>query len=303
VKSTFGFSTFDVFTNRRFSGNPLAVVSGADCLSDEDMLAIAREFNLSETVFLQEPRDPVNSARLRIFTPSGELPFAGHPTIGAAIHIATTRASEMLARHEVVVVLEEAIGPIRCEVISGRSGIPFAQFSVPETPHKIENVLSLDLLARAFSLDPVDIGFARHEPSIYSAGLPFIFVPLRTRAAVDGAQIDPAALSAATAEVTGAYLYTNETVDAGNAVYARMFPRGLGFCEDPATGSAAAAFAGVAQEFERPEDGDHEFFIEQGHKMGRPSRITLRMNVNDGRLGPVQIGGQAVRVCEGALQL
>jgi trans-2,3-dihydro-3-hydroxyanthranilate isomerase len=303
VKSALVFDTLDVFTDKKFFGNPLAVVSGADRLSREEMLAIAREFNLSETVFLMEPRNPINSARLRIFTPASELPFAGHPTIGAAILIAQTRASEMLARHEVVVVLEEEIGPIRCEVRTGRGGIPFAHFTVPETPRQIGVAPALELLARALSLDARDIGFAYHAPSIYSAGLPFVFVPVRTRAAVDGARIDPAAFSAATAGVGGAYLYTNETVDAVSAVYARMFPRALGFVEDPATGAAAAAFAGVAHEFETPEDGDHEFFIEQGHKMGRPSRVTLRMSVENGRLGLVQIGGQAVRVSGGTLRL
>jgi trans-2,3-dihydro-3-hydroxyanthranilate isomerase len=302
VKSTLAFNTLDVFTDQKFSGNPLAVVSGADRLSDSQMLAIAREFNLSETVFLLEPRNPVNSARLRIFTPATELPFAGHPTIGAAILIAQMRAGEMLARHDLVVVLEETIGTIRCEVIKGRGGATFAQFAIPEAPRKIKATPSPVALARAFSLEPADIGFARHAPSIYSAGLAFIFIPLRSRAAVDAARIDATEFSALT-DVSGAYLYTNETVNSASAVYARMFPRGLGISEDPATGSAAAAFAGVAHEFERPEDGDHEFFIEQGHKMGRPSRITLRMTIEDGRLASVQIGGQAVRVSEGTLHL
>lgn len=301
VKGALRFHTLDVFTDRRFSGNPLVVVEDADCLSDADMLAIAREFNYSETVFLQTPRDPVNSARARIFTPRAELPFAGHPTIGAAVLLAQTKAGDILSRHGVVIALEEQIGVVRCEVIRGRAGAAFAQFELPAMPEKLGPAPTPEVLARALSLEPQDIGFDAHSPTLYSAGAPLTFVPLRSREALDRARKAPESFAAAMGETFGAYLYTNETLDENSAIQARMFAHGLGFDEDPATGSAAAAFAGVALEFERPNDGEHEIFIEQGHKMGRPSRITLRMSVEDGRLASVHIGGQAVRVSEGAL--
>jgi trans-2,3-dihydro-3-hydroxyanthranilate isomerase len=303
VKGSLSFHTLDVFSDRRFAGNALAAVLGADALSDAEMLAVAREFNLSETIFVLEPRDPVNSARLRIFTPMCELPFAGHPTIGASALLAELRGGELLARHEVAIALEEPIGLVRCEAMKSREGVIYAQFESPLAPQKMGPPPSKELLARAFSIGESDIGFARHEPSTYSAGVTFVFAPIRTRAALDGAQIEPSAFSQAMAGASGAYLYTNETLDAASAVYARMFPHGLGIVEDPATGSAAAAFAGVAHEFEQPEDGDHELFIEQGHKMGRPSRLTLRMKVENGRLSKVHIGGQAVRVSQGTLFL
>jgi trans-2,3-dihydro-3-hydroxyanthranilate isomerase len=302
VRLPLRFHTLDVFTNRKFAGNPLAVVEDADGLTDAEMLAIAREFNLSETVFLQSPRDPVNSARARIFTPGGELPFAGHPTIGAAVLLAETRAGEVLSRHGVVIVLEEPIGVLRCEVIRARAGASFAQFAAPAPPEKLGPAPTSDVLARALSLEPQDIGFGAHSPTLYSAGLPLTFVPLRSREALDRARKAPASFPAAMGATRGAYLYTHETMDETNAIQARMFAYGLGFDEDPGTGSAAAAFAGVALEFERPEDGEHEIFIEQGHKMGRPSRITLRMDVEGGRLACVHIGGQAVRVSEGVLK-
>lgn len=303
MRGSLSFHTLDVFTDRKFAGNPLAVVLDADALSETEMLAIAREFNLSETVFVLEPRDPVNTARLRIFTPVRELPFAGHPTIGAAALIAELRGAELLARHDVAIVLEEPIGLVRCEVMKSRVGVVYTQFALPQTPQKMGAPPSTALLARALSIDESDIGFARHQPSLYSAGLALLFAPLRTRSAVDAVKIEPRAFSAAMADASGAYVYTHETVDPASAVYARMFPHALGIAEDPATGAAAAAFAGVAQEFECPEDGDHEFFIEQGHRMGRPSRITLRMRVEDAKLVGVHIGGQSIRMSEGTLFL
>jgi len=296
------FHLLDVFTDRRFCGNPLAVVEAADALTAQEMQALAREFNLSETVFLQEPRDPVNSARARIFTPQKELPFAGHPTIGAAALLAEARAGEVLARSDVVIVLEEEIGTLRCEALRARNGVTYCQAMLPVTPRKLETAPEQDRLAAALSLAPDDIGFGGHVPTSYSAGPAFVFIPLRSRESLNRAR-RRAGFPDAIGQVVGAFLYTNETVDPDSAIHARMFANGLGFDEDPATGSAAAAFAGVAHEFERPEDGEHELFIEQGYAMGRPSRITLRMTVARGAVAGVCIGGQVVRVAEGVLRL
>lgn len=296
------FHTLDVFTNRAFAGNPLAVVENADALSDAQMLAIAREFNLSETVFLQGPRDPLNTAAARIFTPGGELPFAGHPTVGAAVLLAETRGADMLARHDVVVTLEERIGVIRCEVIRSRGGVAYAQFSLPALPTKLDAPPPPPAaLAAALGLEPQDIGFDGHAPSRHSAGPAFLFAPLGSAAALERARKAAPHFAAVIGEAIGVYAYTRETKHENSAIQARLFAHGVGFDEDPATGSAAAAFAGVALDFERPEDGEHELFIEQGHQMGRPSRITLRMSVAQGRLTDVAIGGQAVRVSEGRL--
>lgn len=296
------YHLLDVFTDRRFCGNPLAVVEGTDELTATEMQAIAREFNLSETVFLQSPQDPVNSARARIFTPQKELPFAGHPTIGAAALLAETRAGDILAQSDVVLVLEEEIGALRCEALRGRNGVTYAQTALPAAPRKIGESPAREALAAALSLTPREIGFGAHVPTIYSAGAPFLFVPLQSREALDRARRGPT-FADAVGEAIGAFLYTHDTVDPANAIHARMYAHGLGIDEDPATGSAAAAFAGVAHEFERPDDGEHELFIEQGYAMGRPSRITLRMTVENGALAGVAIGGQVVRVGEGALRL
>ncbi|PWB84513.1 MAG: PhzF family phenazine biosynthesis protein [Methylocystaceae bacterium] len=296
------FHTLDVFTRAKFAGNPLAVVLDADRLDGAEMQNIAREFNLSETVFVLEPRDRVNTARLRIFTPASELPFAGHPTIGAAVLIARTRAADILARQGLVVTLEEEVGVLRCEVVE-RGGAPLARFTTPRPPVRIGEAPPLDLLARSIGLEAGDIGFDGHTPSVYSAGVEFAFVPVGTRDALDRARPDPALFSSAMGAASGAYLYTRDTVEESSAVCARMFTNGLGIGEDPATGSAAAAFAGVAHAFEAPEDGEHELIIEQGYKMGRPSRIILGLSVAAGRLVGVSVAGHAIGVSQGELEL
>lgn len=297
------FSTLDVFTNTRFAGNPLAVVLGADGLDSATMQAIAREFNLSETVFVLEPRDSINTARLRIFTPLRELPFAGHPTIGAAILLATQRAPEMLTRNGIVIALEEEIGLVRCDVVRDASHAILARFTAPRLPVRGAWSPEPAPLAKALGLESEEIGFGRHAPSTFSAGVELVFVPIRSRAALDRARPDPAAFAALLGERIGAYLYTSETVEPASAVAARMFANGVGIGEDPATGAAAAAFAGVAHAFEAPEDGEHEFVIEQGYAMGRPSRIILGSRIEAGALVAVTVAGHAVEVQRGDLDL
>lgn len=297
------FHLLDVFTDRPFSGNPLAVVEDADDLSDAEMLAIAREFNFSETAFLSSPRDPLHTARLRIFTPGAELPFAGHPTIGAAVLLAETRAGDVLARSDVTIALEASVGVLRCEALRGRSGVTYAQFAAPLAPRRMGPAPARETLAAALSLAPNDIGFGAHVATIYSAGAPILFAPISSREALDRARRAPDVFARAAEGTIGVYLYAQDDAEAASAVHARMFAHGLGFDEDPATGAAAAAFAGVAVEFEKPDDGEHQLFIEQGRAMGRPSRITLRMSVDAGALAGVSVGGQAVRVGEGTLRL
>lgn len=296
------FHTLDVFTNRRLAGNPLAVVLGADALDGATMQSVAREFNLSETVFVLEPRDPVNTARIRIFTPAAELPFAGHPTVGAAALLAGLRAPDVLARHGLVIALEEEIGLVRCEVAS-RAGAAFARFEAPRLPVRGGEPPCADIVAEALGLSPSDIGFRSHRPSLFSAGVEFLYVPVVSGAALDRARPDPARFAAALGSARGAYLYTTETVEESSAVHARSFPFGVGIAEDPATGAAAAAFAGVAQAFEAPEDGEHEFVIEQGYAMGRASQIILGSRIEAGRLVGVTVAGHAVGVMSGELEL
>ncbi|MBB4196933.1 phenazine biosynthesis protein PhzF [Rhodoblastus sphagnicola] len=293
----------DVFTERPLAGNPLAVVLGADGLEPARMQEIAREFNLSETVFVLEPRDPVNTARVRIFTPALELPFAGHPTIGASALIAFERARDILGQAPLRVVLEEDVGAIVCEV-SRVKGVLHAQFVAPRLPEIIDAPFDIPRLAASLGLAVEDIGFDDHRPLLASAGLAFAFVPVASRAALNRVKPDIAGLAAALPMQRPAInLYTRETTDPANHVQARVFVPGLGAHEDPATGSAAAAFAAVAHKFERPEDGEHGLRIEQGHAMGRPSLIALTLRIEGGALTQVSVGGASVIVGEGVLSL
>jgi trans-2,3-dihydro-3-hydroxyanthranilate isomerase len=295
------FFTLDVFTDRPLAGNPLAVVLDSDGLDTSRMQAIAREFNLSETTFVLEPRDSVNTAALRIFTPARELPFAGHPTIGSAVVIAVVRAPEMLGRGDLQIVIEEEVGPVRCDV-RRRSGAYFASFTLPALPFTVPDVPETADAAAALGLTATDIGFDRHRISRYSCGTPYTFVPVAGIEAIARAAPDLARFRQVFGEM-GTFLYTRETTSGENAVHARMFAPRLGIPEDPATGSAAAAFAGVAQEFETPEDGVHAITIEQGFEMGRPSLIHLTMEVAGGKLISGEIGGSAVIVSQGTIEV
>ncbi len=297
------FHTLDVFTDTPFTGNPLAVVRDCEGLSEQRMQAIAREFNLSETVFVLEPLDPLNSARLRIFTPTRELPFAGHPTIGAAVLIAQLRAPEMLGGAGLGLAIEEQVGLIACTVRRQKGRAAQASFVLPRLPERLGEAPDVESIAAALGLEVADIGFDAHQPSLWSAGNAFTFVPVASLEAMGRAAPNPALFST-TFACSGslAYLYTQEVVREGSHVHARMFGPGMVITEDPATGSAAAAFAGVATQFERPEDGDHLLIIEQGFEMGRPSIIHLRLQIEGGVLVDASVGGAAVIVSQGTIE-
>jgi trans-2,3-dihydro-3-hydroxyanthranilate isomerase len=299
------FHVLDVFTDRPLEGNPLAVVLDAEGLDDAAMLAITREFNLSETVFVLPPDDPVNSAKIRIFTPGGELPFAGHPTVGTAVLLAELRAASHIA-NGVVIALEEKIGLIHVEVQRRRGGVPRAVFTLPRPAENLNIDLDPVLVAGALGLDPLDLGFGAHGLSVWSAGVPFAMVPVRSLAVIGQARVQESALWRRAFGVTGkgaAFLYTRETLHPEHHVHARMFHPLGGIPEDPATGSAVAAFSGVAATCELPEDGTHQLIIEQGFEMGRPSLIALDIEIRGGRLVGAAIGGSAVRISDGRLHV
>lgn len=300
------FYTLDVFTEQPFKGNPLAVVLDSELLGELDMLAIAREFNLAETVFVGPPNDAVQTASMRIFTPGGELPFAGHPTVGTAVLLAELNAREMMAAPGgIVIALEQKIGLVKVEVSRRPGRAARGLFTVPKLSERIAWTPDVELLGKALGIDPLDIGFGAHGPSCWSAGVPFVMVPMRGLEAIGRAGIaDPRAWDAAFGFTgrSAVYLYTQETVNADHHIHARMFAPKLGVPEDPATGSAAAAFAGVATAFEHPETGWHQLVIEQGYEMGRPSQIVLDVEVRNGALTSTRIGGAAVIMSQGTFE-
>ncbi len=295
--------TLDVFTDRRFSGNPLAVIADGDDLTSEQMQAIARELNLSETVFVLKSQNPAHSARVRIFTPQRELPFAGHPTIGTAILLAQLRTPMVNGERDAIIVLEETIGTVRIGVRLRDGQPPFAEFDAPKLPEKSAIPPSRDRIADALGLLPREIGFENHTPQCLSAGNTFVFVPVAGLEAMARARIEQAHWASVFpgSAFGGVYLYTRECVHAGSSFHARMFAPQLGVPEDPATGSAAVCFAGVVHDFDGLPDGSHRRVVEQGHEMGRPSTIVLTLVVQKGRLETVRIGGSAVRVIDGTI--
>jgi trans-2,3-dihydro-3-hydroxyanthranilate isomerase len=299
------FFTLDVFTDQALAGNPLAVVLDSDGLDDRHMQAIAREFNLSETVFVAAPAFPDHRAAVRIFTPASEVPFAGHPTVGTAVLLGLLdRKDQATMMH---FVLAERVGPIPCDVeVLGRER-GRATFTLPRLPERLGDLPDTAILAQGLGLRESDIGFGAYRPAIYSAGLAFCGVPLRSRDAVTRARPQGEAFVRAfdrpEVAFANAFVYCAEPLDPAHGFHARMFAPSAGVPEDPATGSAAAAFAGMFMDFAKPADGGHVFVIEQGDAMGRPSRITVSLDVADGRLRQGRIGGGAVIVSQGQLRV
>ncbi|MBO6758537.1 MAG: PhzF family phenazine biosynthesis protein [Roseibium sp.] len=297
------YAILDVFTNTPLAGNPLAVVLDTEGLDDAQMQAIAGEFNLSETVFVFAPENPGHSATVRIFTPKIELPFAGHPTVGTAILLATERFGDVQDEQDAVVVLKQKIGAVRCAVILRQHAAAFAEFDVPKLPEPAGPTHNNELIAEALGLEPTDIGFENHDPCRFKVGTPFNFVPVRDLNALSRAKpvLPRWQAGFGNGGHNDAYVYCRETRSHDSAFHARMFAPDMGIPEDPATGSAAAAFAGVVHFFDGMTAGTHHIRIEQGFVMGRPSLIDLEVDVENGDMHAVRIGGQAKILARGEL--
>lgn len=293
------FATLDVFTRTRFAGNPLAVVLEADGLDAEAMQRIAREFNLSETVFVFPPATPAHRARLRIFTPARELPFAGHPTVGTAVLLAGLDGQHAAPAF----VLEETIGPVQCRVHAAGQEAARAEFDVPTLPHREPWSADRPTIAAALGLAATDLSRDDRPAERWSAGNPFSVVPILGLEAMRRCRVDLAAFDAAFGGDghAAAFLFCRETAGAGHDVHARMFAPSMGVLEDPATGSAAAAFAGYLAVHGHYLDGEHLVRIEQGLEMNRPSNIELTLTIRGGVLVGAAIGGQAVVVSRGTI--
>lgn len=297
--SRFRFYTLDVFTDRRFGGNPLAVVLDAEGLSGERMQAIAAEFNLSETVFVLPPvKAGRNRRKVRIFTPQTELPFAGHPTIGTSFLLAKLGLVEMDAA-DPVMVLEEGVGDVAVKVQPGKDGPLSTRMYVPRMPERgPEPPARLDLAAMLSLAEPDLLPGS----AAWSCGVPFLFVPLRDREAIRRVKLRidlwEKVLSGWWAK--SLFLFTTDTESKAAQIHARMFAPAMGVAEDPATGGAAAALAGHLQHNDQ-RDGHRRWLIEQGFEMGRPSLIELEADVSGGRITAVRVGGSSVLVSEGWL--
>jgi trans-2,3-dihydro-3-hydroxyanthranilate isomerase len=295
------FYTLDVFTDTLFGGNPLAVVFGGESLGVDRMQAIAAEFNLSETVFVLPPVRATSTRRVRIFTPRAELPFAGHPTIGTAWLLAALgecASCEGGAR----IVLEETVGDVEVVVSMFADQPVAATMTVPLTPAKLAFEREAAQLAAMLALEP-DAVHPDFEPCIYSCGTPFIFVCLTSLDAVRRARlrVDVSERVFAGADTSMVFIYAFETESPNAHIHARMFAPAMGVAEDPATGGAVSALAGLLAA--RQQDGNHTQIVEQGVEMGRPSYLTLEYECRGGQASLVRVGGSCVRVSEGSLTL
>lgn len=297
------FHILDVFTDKAYGGNQLAVIEDAGGLDAGQMQAITKEFGFSETVFLQPSQNPLAEARLRIFTPSHEIPFAGHPTVGVAVLLGVKKANSNGCSSNALIMLEEEIGLVRSVVSLDAGKTPYGEFDAPKMPVVYEDVPEVDLVADALGLSVMDIGFENH--TLYSAGLGtrFMFVPLRNIAIVRQVAPDFTYWEQAFGSYgpLGVYAYCRHGVEDDVGFHARMFAPALGVMEDAATGSAAVAFATVIDKFESAPSQQYETMIEQGYEIGRPSRIKLEVEFEDKHMRAVRIGGHAVQVGEGTL--
>lgn len=295
---------YDVFTDRRFEGNQLAVFPEAAGLSGATMQTVAREMNFSESTFITAPETAGTDARMRIFTPGLELPMAGHPTIGSTFALAELG---VIAPGRERWVFGLNVGPTPVELTWAGDRLSFAwmdqqrpDFRDPATPpHEITRSIGVPHETIADKLPIEEI----------SCGANFIFVPLRSRAAVDAAEPDTARLKQLKSAFPGGraavFLFSTEPVDSDVTVYSRMFAPGFGITEDPATGGASGPLGSyLVKHGLVTSAGVAEMISLQGVKMGRPSRIHIRITSNRNReITRVQVGGTAVRVATGELEL
>jgi trans-2,3-dihydro-3-hydroxyanthranilate isomerase len=297
------YYTCDVFTAQRFGGNPLAVLPEAAGLSSADMQRIAREFNYSETTFVLPPENPAHTRKVRIFTPDAEIPFAGHPNVGTAFVLAAIGAVPTVGA-ETEVVFEEGAGPVAVAVRC-RKGRPIdCELTAPQ-PLTLGATPSIEAVAESVGLRPEVVVTRTHPPRVASAGLPFLCVELRDRAALAEAQVrheaHGALMQAIAAE--GVLLYTRDTGEAGLDLRARMYAPLHGVPEDPATGSANLALAGLLAARAPEADGAFAWRIAQGVEMGRPSLLQATAIKRGGKVETMRIGGRSVLVCEGWIEV
>jgi trans-2,3-dihydro-3-hydroxyanthranilate isomerase len=295
------YHTCDVFTRERFGGNQLAVLPHAQGLSGEQMQRIAREFNYSETTFVLPP-EAGNTRRVRIFTPMSEVPFAGHPNIGTAFVLAATGELGQLSA-ATTVTFEEAAGLVPVSVRPLGEGRIRCELTAPQRL-TIGEAASVASVAAAASLAPDDVVTAAHAPLVASVGLPFLVAELRDRDALQRARPGIAGIEALLAEgaqTADLLVYVRSADDFD--IRARMFSPLDGIPEDPATGSANCALAGLLAHLDGAADGAYSWRIAQGVEMGRPSVLDARAEKRDGEVVNVWIGGESVLVADGYLEV
>lgn len=287
------FFQVDVFTDRVFGGNPLAVFPELGNIEEAVHLQIAREMNLSETTFVYPPENPEADFKIRIFTPGKEIPFAGHPTLGTA-HILWETGKVDSARNSMV--LEMGAGLIK---VSKRQNNLFMEQPLPSFGATVEVV---DKVAEALSIDSSDID-SRFPLQIVSTGFPALYVPLTNLKVVQNVELNLSVLREVLGNVDMIYVFTSETLESTSTIHSRAFAPFIGIQEDPATGSAAGALAAYLAHHEVIENLDTSaIVIEQGFEMNRPSIINVSLEQTGEDIHSIQVGGQSITVLEGNLR-
>ncbi len=296
------FLTLDVFTPTPFGGNQLAVFPDARGIPEAQLLPITQEFNYSEVTFCYPPEDGTNTRRVRIFTPDKEMPFAGHPTIGTAAALALAEGA--LPSGSGRFRFEMGVGIVPVDVRVESAARAWAELSVAKMPEVGPQTPTINTLAEILSLEPGDLVGGALSPAAVSCGYPFLLVPLKSLAALQRARVRldrweqtlqrfwaPEILVAARDPEQGAHHWR-----------ARMFAPGIRIAEDPATGSAIAAFGGWLA-MKEAKDGSFAWSVDQGIEMGRPSRLDVSVVKANGAVTSVKVAGRAVLVSEGTLRL
>jgi trans-2,3-dihydro-3-hydroxyanthranilate isomerase len=285
------FQTVDVFTDRKFGGNPLAVIPDARGLSTEQMQSIAAEFNLAETTFVLPPKDPKNTAHVRIFTPRSEMPFAGHPNVGTAFVLA--RMGRATGDR---LVFEEKAGLVPLDLMRENGTVVAARLAAPQPLTSVEKIAP-EIVAQAVRLAPDDIV---GQPVIASTGNNFLFAEVRSRETLKAASYNIEAFRKhlPMERTVGVHLYVT-----GADIQSRMFAPLFGVPEDPATGSANVTLIGLLALREPQADLTFSRTIGQGVDMGRPSVLEATAEKKAGKIVTTYIGGRCVPMLNGTIEL
>jgi len=297
------YYTLDVFTQETFGGNPLGVFPDAAHLPTALMQRIAGEMNLSETVFLGPPEKTGATARVRIFTPRVEIPFAGHPTVGTAIFLAGRLPQAAVRGDRAQLVLDENIGLVPVDVRFEGGRPVFAQLTTAQLPEHRPSPHSQAELAAMIGVGAADICPDGFPAQLVSCGLPYYIIPVRNVDAVRRARLDSAVWSRLLEGTWAHHVYVIclEAEGENADVRVRMFAPGSGVPEDPATGSAAAALGGYLAALDRRPSGALQWVAEQGIEMGRPSLLYVEADRKGGSTTAIRVGGHAVMVSEGTM--
>ncbi len=298
---TFAYQTVDVFTGQRFSGNPLAVFPDARGMTARQMQQLAREFNYAESTFVLPPKNRAHTARVRIFTPTDEIPFAGHPNVGTAFVLSSLKKN----RKASTLLFEEGAGLVPVDVVRDRSGRATGAMLTAPQPLSTGDRIPAETVARCLGLEPGSIVTAHHEPMVASVGLPFVVA----EAAADSLariRTDTQAFQAAAERHPtrglrfSIFVYARET---DTRLRARMFAPLTGVPEDPATGSANCALAGLLARLAPARDAVLELDVRQGVEMGRPSRLRAVAEKKNGAVTRIRVGGRCALVMQGCVSL